>query len=95
MPATVELYCKYVIAVIQLLHMIAGILGVIVSSLVVFSGWAAIRRPLAALVEYDPLGKRMLATRGKAFTLRFYRIYGASLLLAGLAGLYISARSFG
>ncbi len=74
--------------------MITGILGAIVSSLVVLNGWAAMRRPLERLLEYDPMGKRMMATRGEAFTRRFYRVYGLSLLLAGLVGLYISVRSF-
>ena len=73
--------------------MITGILGIIFSSLVVLNGWAAMRRPLEKLLEYDPLGKRMMLTRGEAFTRRFYRVYGASLLLAGLTGLYISVRS--
>lgn len=64
----------------------------ILAGLLVMSGWASLRRPLKSLVEYDVIGRRMLATRGEAFTLRFYRIYGLSLMLAGLVGLYVTAR---
>lgn len=72
--------------------MALGIIGMILAGLLVLSGWASMRRPLKSLVEFDAIGRRMLATRGEAFTLRFYRIYGLSLLLAGLVGLYVTAR---
>ena len=58
--------------------------------ILLLNGFAALRRPLAALVQYDPLGKRILEKRGEKFTLRLYRIYGFAMVLIGLLFAYLS-----
>lgn len=70
--------------------MIAGIIGVIFAFLLLVNGFAALRRPLDELLKYDPIGKRMVERRGEKFTLRMYRIYGASMVLLGLVAGYVS-----
>jgi hypothetical protein len=60
--------------------------------LVLLNGFAALRRPLSALIEFDPIGKRMVEKRGEKFALRVYRIFGASQVLLGLASMYVSLR---
>ncbi len=70
--------------------MIIGIVGVILAFLLLINGFAALRRPLDELVQYDPIGKRMLERRGEKFTLRVYRLYGLVMLALGLVGGYAS-----
>ncbi len=70
--------------------MIAGIIGLILGFIVLLNGFSALRRPLSELVKFDPVGKRMIAQRGEPFTLRMYRVFGASLVLLGLVALYVS-----
>jgi hypothetical protein len=72
--------------------MISGVLGLILGFLVLLNGVAALLRPLDQLVKYDSLGRRILARRGEAFTLRMYRIMGASLALLAIVALYISTK---
>lgn len=58
--------------------------------LLLVNGFAALRRPFAQLIENDPLGKRLLASRGEAFTRRAYRVYGAVFVLLGLVVTFLS-----
>ncbi len=73
--------------------MFGGILGLLIAFLVLLNGFAAIRRPYAQLIEHDPLGKRVLAARGEAFTRRAYRVFGVVLVLMGLALAYVSLQA--
>jgi hypothetical protein len=70
--------------------MLSGIIGLIFAMLLMIFGFAGLRRPLAALIEYDPIGKRLLAARGERFTLIAYRVYGAAFVLLGLVLAYLS-----
>ncbi|HEY3341413.1 MAG TPA: hypothetical protein VGK81_05320 [Anaerolineae bacterium] len=70
--------------------MLPGIIGLILAMLLMIFGFAGLRRPLAALVEHDPIGKRLLAARGERFTLLAYRIYGAAFVLLGVVLAYLS-----
>lgn len=72
------------------LRMFSGILALLMAFLVMLMGFAALRRPLASLIEYDPIGKRLLATRGEAFALRAYRIFGAAMVLIGIGTAYLA-----
>jgi hypothetical protein len=72
--------------------MAASIIGLILSLLMIFNGVAALRRPLSALIEYDPIGKRMVEMSGESAALRMYRIYGGACVLIGLLGLFIVAQ---
>jgi|GEM_PF-1680515 len=75
--------------------MISGIIGLILSFLVVLNGFSALRRPLAALTQFDPIGKWLLKSYGDATTLRIYRIFGLVLVLVGMAGLYLAVTYLG
>jgi hypothetical protein len=70
--------------------MITGILGLILAMLTLVNGFAALRRPLDKLVEFDPFGKRILAARGPQFTLVAYRVFGFVMVIAGMAVAYLS-----
>jgi hypothetical protein len=72
--------------------MAAALIGALLAMLVLVNGFAALRRPLDQLVQYDPIGKRLVERRGEAFALRMYRIFGASLVLLGLVALYLAVR---
>ncbi len=72
--------------------MIAGIMGAILALLLILNGLGGLRKSLDELTLYDPIGKRMQERRGDQFTLRMYRIMGASMLLLGLLAAYLSAR---
>lgn len=71
-------------------RMLTGIIGVVLAMLLLVNGFAALRRPFEQLIENDPLGKRLLASRGEAFTRRAYRVYGAIFVLLGLAVAYLA-----
>ena len=75
--------------------MAAGIIGLILSFLVLLNGFSALRRPLSALTQYDPIGKALLKRYGEAGTLRVYRIFGAVLVLVGVAGVYLAITYIG
>jgi hypothetical protein len=70
--------------------MFAGIIGLILAMLVLTNGFAAMRRPLEKLIEFDPFGKRIFAARGAKFTQRAYRIYGFFMVIVGMAVAYLS-----
>jgi hypothetical protein len=70
--------------------MISGIIGLILAMLTLVNGFAALRRPLDKLVEFDPFGKRILAARGPRFTLIAYRVFGVIMIIAGMAVAYLS-----
>ena len=70
--------------------MLSGIIGLIFAMLLLLFGFAGLRRPLEALIEHDPIGKRLLAAKGERFTLIAYRIYGAAFVLLGLVVAYLS-----
>lgn len=70
--------------------MISGIIGLILSFLVVVNGFSALRRPLTVLTQYDPIGKWLLKSYGDEKTLRIYRIFGLVLVLVGMAGMYLA-----
>lgn len=70
--------------------MFTGVIGIVLALLLLVNGFAALRRPFDQLIENDPLGKRLLASRGAAFTRRAYRVYGAVFVLLGLAVAYLS-----
>ena len=70
--------------------MAGGILVLVFALFLLLNGFAALRRPLEALVQYDPFGKRILEKRGEKFTLRLYRIYGLAMVLIGLVFTYLS-----
>ncbi len=72
--------------------MAAGIIGAIFALLLILNGWGGLRKSLDDLMQYDPIGKRMYEKRGAQFTLRVYRIMGASMLLFGLVTAYLAAR---
>jgi hypothetical protein len=74
------------------LEMIAGIIGAIFALLLILNGWSGLRKSLDELVQYDPIGKRMLEKRGPQFTLRIYRIMGILMLLLGLTAAYLSVQ---
>lgn len=57
--------------------------------LLMINGFAALRRPLQALVERDPIGKRILERRGEVVTLRVYRIYGVAMVVLGMVIAYL------
>ena len=69
--------------------MLQTIIGLICAMLLLLNGFAALRRPLNALVERDPIGKRLLARRGEVVTLRVYRIYGAAMVVLGMVVAYL------
>ncbi|MCL4506072.1 MAG: hypothetical protein M1434_07740 [Chloroflexi bacterium] len=69
--------------------MLQTIVGLICAMLLLVNGFAALRRPLNALVERDPIGKRLLARRGEVVTLRVYRIYGAAMVVLGMVVAYL------
>jgi hypothetical protein len=69
--------------------MIANVLGVIVAVLIMVNGFAALRRPISTLLEHDPFGKRLLASRGETFTRRAYRIYGLVMVVIGMVLAYL------
>jgi hypothetical protein len=73
--------------------MFGGIFGLFIAFLVLLNGFAALRRPYQRLIEHDPLGKRVLAARGEVFTRRAYRVFGAVLVLLGLALAYVSLQT--
>jgi hypothetical protein len=70
--------------------MLAGIIGLIFALLLLLNGFAALRRPLDALVARDPIGKKLLERGGETVTLRVYRIYGAAFVLLGMFVAYFS-----
>ena len=70
--------------------MISSIIGLILAMLVLINGFAAMRRPLDKLVEFDPFGKRILAARGPKFTTITYRIFGFVMVVAGMVVAYLS-----
>jgi hypothetical protein len=70
--------------------MISGILGLLMALLALVNGFAAMRRPLDKLVEFDPFGKRILAARGPRFTLAAYRIFGFVMVVTGMIVAYLS-----
>jgi hypothetical protein len=70
--------------------MIAAVIGLVLGFIVLLNGFSALRRPLSDLVKFDPIGKRMVERRGEAFTLRMYRVFGASLVLLGFVAVYLS-----
>lgn len=72
--------------------MVAGIIGAILALLLILNGWGGLRKSLDDLMQFDPIGKRMYEKRGGPFTLRVYRIIGASMLLLGLVAAYLSVR---
>lgn len=72
--------------------MAAGLIGIILAMLVLVNGFAALRRPLDQLAQYDPIGKRMIEKRGEKVALRMYRIFGASMVLLGGVALYLAVR---
>jgi len=65
-------------------EMLQVIVGLICAMLIMINGFAACRRPLQALVERDPIGKRILQRRGEVVTLRVYRIYGVAMVVLGM-----------
>ncbi len=69
--------------------MIQVIVGLICAMLIMINGFAALRRPLQALVERDPIGKRILERRGEVVTLRVYRIYGVAMVVLGMVIAYL------
>lgn len=69
--------------------MLQTIIGLFLAMLLMINGFAALRRPLAALVERDPIGKRLLARRGEVVTQRVYRIYGAAMVILGIVIAYV------
>jgi hypothetical protein len=70
--------------------MLQGIIGLIFAILLLLNGFSALRRSLDALVEHDPIGKRLLQRGGEKLTLRVYRIYGAAFVLLGMVVAYLS-----
>lgn len=70
--------------------MLQGIIGLICAMLLLINGFASLRRPLNALVEHDPIGKRLLERGGEKLTLRVYRIYGVAFVLLGMVVAYFS-----
>lgn len=70
-------------------NMLQTIVGLILAMLLMINGFAALRRPLQALIEHDPIGKRLLARRGEVVTQRVYRIYGAATVLLGIIVAYL------
>jgi hypothetical protein len=70
--------------------MIAGIIGLILGFLVLMNGFSALRRPLDQLVKFDPIGKRVLESKGEKTTLRMYRAFGLVLVLLGMVTVYLS-----
>ncbi|MCX6018189.1 MAG: hypothetical protein NTZ50_06745 [Chloroflexi bacterium] len=70
--------------------MISGIIGLLMAMLALINGFAAMRRPLDKLVEFDPFGKRILAARGPKFTIIAYRIFGFVLVVVGMIVAYLS-----
>ena len=69
--------------------MIQVIVGLICAMLIMINGFAALRRPLQALVERDPIGKRILERRGEVVTLRVYRSYGVAMVVWGMVIAYL------
>ena len=69
--------------------MIQVIVGLICAMLIMINGFAALRRPVQALVERDPIGKRILERRGEVVTLRVYRIYGVAMVVLGMVIAYL------
>ena len=70
--------------------MLTGILGLGLSMILLINGFAALRRPISLLIQHDPLGKKLLASRGKAFTRIAYRAYGVAFVVLGLAIAFLS-----
>ncbi len=70
--------------------MIGGIVGLVFALFLLVNGFAALRRPLDALVRYDPVGKLLVEKRGEAFTRRVYRLYGFGMVLIGMILAYLS-----
>lgn len=70
--------------------MISGILGLILAMIALINGFAAMRRPLDKLVEFDPFGRRILAARGPKFTLITYRVFGFVMVIVGMAVAYLA-----
>jgi hypothetical protein len=70
--------------------MIGGIVGLVFAVILLVNGFAALRRPLDALVQYDPIGKLLLQKRGEVFTRRAYRIYGFGMVVIGMIVAYVS-----
>jgi hypothetical protein len=69
--------------------MLQLVVGLVCALLLLINGFAALRRPLQALVERDPIGKRLLERNGEVTTLRMYRIYGIAMILLGMAVAYL------
>jgi hypothetical protein len=70
--------------------MLRGVIGLTFAMILLLFGFAGLRRPLEQLVEHDPIGKRLLATRGERFTRIAYRVYGTAFVLLGLVVAYLS-----
>jgi hypothetical protein len=70
--------------------MLPGAIGLICAMLLLLNGFSALRRPLNALVEHDPIGRRLLTRGGEGVALRVYRIYGAAFVIAGMVVAYLS-----
>jgi hypothetical protein len=70
--------------------MLQGIIGLVCALLLLLNGFAAMRRPLDALVERDPIGRRLLERGGPVFARRVYRIYGAAFVVLGMLIAYFS-----
>jgi hypothetical protein len=69
---------------------LAPFLALLLGFVLMIFGFASIRRPMAALLEHDPIGKFLLRTRGADFTRIAYRIYGVALVLMGFATVFLS-----
>lgn len=69
--------------------MLQLVVGLICALLLLVNGFAACRRPLQALVERDPIGKKLLERSGEVVTLRVYRIYGIAMVVLGMAAAYL------
>ena len=70
--------------------MLSGIIGLVCAMLLLLNGFSAVRRPLNALVEHDPIGKRLVAHGGEKVALRVYRLYGAAFVIAGVVVAFLS-----
>ena len=70
--------------------MLSGIIGLIFAMLLLLNGFAALRRPLDALVERDPIGRKLLERGGEKLALYVYRIYGGAFVLLGMFVAYLS-----
>jgi hypothetical protein len=67
--------------------------ALILGFLVMVFGFAALRRPIDALIQNDPIGQFLLRTRGPQTTRLAYRIFGLSMILMGFATAFLALQA--